>query len=266
MIFAEGLLKGKVALVTGGATGIGYGIAEAFARYGADVAIASRKLERLEAKAGELRRFGGRVLPVQVDVRDSAAVDAMIARVVDELGGLDILVNNAAGNFFAPSVAMSDNAFNSVVGIDLYGTFYCSRAAGRVMMEHGGGRIMSIVATLAERGFPGMVHMTSAKAGIEAMTKTLAAEWGEFGIRVNAISPGPIQTEGVEKAFMMSDSIIGKIAANLPVGRFGRPDEVANVAVFLASPAGDFVTGTTWKIDGGESLGANMMKMVAGGE
>lgn len=265
MIFAEGLLKGKVALVTGGATGIGFAIAEAFARCGADVAIASRNLERLEEKAALLRVHGGKVIAIQVDVRDSAAVDAMVARTVGELGGLDILVNNAAGNFFCPSVAMSDKAWASVVGIDLNGTFYCSRAAGRVMIERGGGRIISIVATLANKGFPGMVHMTSAKAGIEAMTKTLAAEWGEFGIRVNAISPGPVTTEGVQKAFIMSDEIIDKVAGTLAVGRFGRPEEVANVAVFLASPAGDFVTGSTWVIDGGESLGANMMKLVAGG-
>jgi len=260
-MFADGLLKGKVALVTGGGTGIGFAIADAYARYGADVAIASRNLERLEAKAEALRVHGGRVLAIQVDVRDSAAVDAMIAQVVGELGGLDIMVNNAAGNFFCPSVALSDRAWNSVVGIDLNGTFFCCRAAGKVMMERGGGRILSIVATLASKGFPGMAHMTAAKAGIEALTRTLAAEWGEFGIRVNAISPGPIVTEGVLKAFQVSPEILEQTAGALPLGRWGRPEEVAQVAVMLASPMADFVTGSTWVIDGGESLGANMMRL-----
>lgn len=262
MIFAPDLLKGKVALVTGGGTGLGYAIAEGFARAGADVVIASRKLEKLERAAEALRAHGTRVLAMSLDVRDSAAVDRVVTAVVDELGGLDILVNNAAGNFFCPSVAMSDNAFNTVINIDLSGTFYCSRAAGRVMMERGGGVILSIVATLAARGFPGMAHMTSAKAGIEGLTRTLAAEWGEFGIRVNAISPGPVLTEGVAKAFLLSDDVNSQIASHLPLGRFGKPDEIANVAVFLASPAGTWVTGATWVIDGGDSLGQNMMKQV----
>lgn len=264
MIFAEGILRGKVALITGGGTGIGFAIAEGMAQAGANVVICGRNLERLEIKASELRRFGTQVLALQLDVRDSKAVDLTVARTVEELGGLDILVNNAAGNFFCPSAAMSDNAFNAVVGIDLYGTFYCSRAAGRVMMERGGGRIISIVATLAQKGFPGMVHMTSAKAGIEAMTRTLASEWGEFGIRVNAISPGPVITEGVSKAFMLNDEVVHTMKREIPLGRPGRPHEIANVAVFLAGPGGDWITGATWVIDGGESLGVNMMKKVTG--
>lgn len=264
-LFAPGMLKGKVAMVTGGGSGIGLAIADTLARSGADVAICSRKKDRLVVAAEALRHHGTRILPLALDVRSSQAVDETVATIVSELGGLDILVNNAAGNFFAPSVAMTDNAFNAVIGIDLNGTFYCSRAAGRVMIERGEGRIISITATLAEKGFPGMVHMTSAKAGIEAMTKTLAAEWGPMGVRVNCVSPGPVMTEGVRKAFLLNEELEAKLQSSLPLGRYGEPSEIANVVAFLAGPGGAWVTGATWTIDGGELLGQNMLKLVMEG-
>jgi peroxisomal 2,4-dienoyl-CoA reductase len=255
-IFAPGLLSGRVALITGGGTGIGRAIAEAMAALGARVAIASRSPAHLDPAAAAIReRTGARVAALEVDVRDSARVDAMIERAEAELGPLDILVNNAAGNFFRPSVAMSDSAWAAVRGIDLDGTFYCSRAAARGMLERRFGRIINITATLHRRGFPGMAHMTAAKAGIDALTRTLGSEWAPYGVTVNAIAPGPVETEGAMKAFEVEGDARDRAYREVPVGRFGRAEEIACVACFLASPAGAFVTGAVWTIDGGEELG-----------
>lgn len=267
-VFADGILKGRTALVTGGGTGIGRAIAFALARAGARVAVASRKKEHLEPAAREIaERFGTATAAIEVDVRDSARVDAMVERCERELGPLDILVNNAAGNFFCPAAGMSDNAWAAVRGIDLDGTFYCSRAAGRRMIERGFGRIINVTATLHRRGFPGMAHMTAAKAGIDALTRTLAGEWAPFGVTVNAIAPGPIHTEGAARAFQLEGAPEAKDRASrwVPIGRFGRADEVADVAVFLCSSAGEWVTGAVWTIDGGEELGKLAPVMGGGG-
>lgn len=255
-VFAPDLLKGRIALVTGGGTGIGRAIADAFASLGASVAIASRNPAHLLPAAEQLRaRHGGKVAAIEVDVRDSARVEAMVARAEEELGPLDTLVNNAAGNFFRPSVDMSDNAWAAVRGIDLDGSFYCSRAAGRRMVERRFGRIINITATLHRRGFPGMAHMTAAKAGVDALTRTLGAEWAPYGVTVNSIAPGPVETEGAMTAFQVDGDARDRANREVPVGRFGLPEEIANVACFLASPAGAFVTGAIWTIDGGEELG-----------
>lgn len=255
MLFRDDILKGKVALVTGGGTGIGKAIALGLARAGADVAVASRSRDHLEPAAAEIRALGRRAAVIEVDVRDSVRVEAMVARCEADLGPLDILVNNAAGNFFCPALGMSDGAWRAVTGIDLDGTFYCSRAAAKRMVARRFGRIINITATLHRRGFPGMAHMTAAKAGIDALTRTLAGEWAPFGVTVNAIAPGPVLTEGSQKAFLMNDELNAKIAEAVPIGRWARPEEIANVAVFLASPGGDYVTGAIWTIDGGEELG-----------
>src|SRR4029079_783065 len=200
-IFAPDLLRGRVALVPGGGTGIGLGIASCLDASGAAVVLASRKPEHLEPAAESLRAGGARVSAIPTNVREPESVRSTVERVVEEHGRLDLLVNNAAGNFYAPSASLSPNAWRAVVETDLYGTFYGCQAAYPVMKRQGGGRIVSISMTLHYRGWPQMAHATAAKAGVDALTRTLALEWAADGIRVNAVAPGPIPTEGVRKAF-----------------------------------------------------------------
>ena len=266
-IFRGGLFDGQVALITGGATGIGFGIAELLSSLGAHVVIASRKQEHLDRAAESLSASGGKASVVTVDVRDADRVRAMVEQVRRDAGRIDLLVNNAAGNFYAPSETLSVNAWKSVVEIDLYGTFFCSQAVMPVMREQGGGRIVNISMTLHYRGWPLMVHATAAKAGIDAMTRTLALEWARLGIRVNAVAPGPIPTEGVRKAFapptgggapdvFAIERAMGDYAKkNIPAGRWGSPADIAQAVAFLASPAGDWITGSIFVVDGGEWLG-----------
>lgn len=266
-VFRPGLLDGQVALVTGGGTGIGFGIAELLAELGAHVVLASRKPENLEEAATKLRAAGGQVSTVPVDVRDPERVKAMVEQVVTERGRIDLLVNNAAGNFYAPSESLSPNAWKSVVEIDLYGTFFCSQAVVPVMKQQGGGRIVSISMTLHYRGWPQMAHATAAKAGVDALTRTLAVEWAPHGIRINAIAPGPIPTEGVRKAFTppassgipdvfaAADAAMEKYARKaIPLGRWGTPRDIGQMVAFLASPAGEWITGSIFVVDGGEWL------------
>ncbi len=269
-VFAPGLLAGQVALVTGGGTGIGLGISSLLAELGAHVVIASRKPQHLETALAEITGRGHRASVVQLDVRDPERVRAVVDEVAAEHGRIDLLVNNAAGNFYAPSATLSPNAWKAVVEIDLYGTFYCAQAVYPIMARQGGGRIVSTSMTLHYRGWPLMAHATAAKAGVDALTRTLAVEWAPQRIRVNAIAPGPIPTEGVRKAFTPpADSGVPdlfaaaeeKMAAyaqtSIPLGRWGTPRDIANMVAFLASPAGDWITGAIFVVDGGEWLAKN---------
>lgn len=254
-IFKDGILSGKVAFVTGGASGIGLGISHRLARAGADVVVASRRVEQCEAVAASLAaEYGVRAVGLALDVRDSARVNEVMAEAVERMGRLDILVNNAAGNFYYPAEKLRDSQWKAVLEIDLYGTFYCSRAAFPYLQAEGG-TIISTSMTLHHTGWVGMVPACSAKAGIDAMTKTLAQEWGRFGIRVNAIAPGPIITEGVKKAFALGGSFDDHLDT-VPLGRVGEPEEIGNMVVFMASDAGSWMTGSIVTMDGGESLSA----------
>ncbi len=266
-IFRPDLLRGQVALITGGGTGIGFGIAQLLAELGAHVVLASRKPEHLEKACASIIAAGGSASAVPLDVRDAEKVKAAVDSVAQAHGRIDLLVNNAAGNFYAPSATLTPNAWKSVVEIDLFGTFYCSQAVYPVMAAQGGGRIVSISMTLHYRGWPMMAHATAAKAGVDALTRTLAMEWAPQRIRLNAIAPGPIPTEGVRKAFTPpADSGVADVFAvadsrmaayaqkSIPLGRWGAPRDIANMVAFLASPAGDWITGAIFVVDGGEWL------------
>jgi peroxisomal 2,4-dienoyl-CoA reductase len=266
-VFRADLLKGQVALITGGGTGIGYGVAELLSELGAHVVLASRKVEHLESACAKLIAAGGSASSVQLDVRDPEKVNAAVQEIAEKHGRIDVLVNNAAGNFYAPSATLSPNAWRSVVEIDLFGTFYCTQAVYPIMAKQGSGRVVSISMTLHYRGWPQMAHATAAKAGVDALTKTLAVEWAPQGIRINAIAPGPIPTEGVKKAFMPpADSGIADVfavanermekyaRAAISLGRWGSPRDIANMVAYLASPGGDWITGSIFVVDGGEWL------------
>ena len=260
-VFAPDLLAGRVALVTGGGTGIGLGVASCLGRAGAAVAIASRKPEHLAPAVEQLRAAGVHAIAVETNVREPESVTRMVARVADELGRLDILVNNAAGNFYAPSATLSPNAWRAVVETDLYGTFHCCQAAYPALQASGAGRIVSISMTLHYRGWPLMAHATAAKAGIDALTRTLALEWAPDRITVNAVAPGPIPTEGVKKAFTRPDSaepdlflMDAFVQREIPAGRWGTPEDIGQMVTYLASPAGEWITGAIMVVDGGQWL------------
>ena len=248
-VFARTLLHDKVALITGGGTGICRGIAMAFAEHGCDVAITSRRMEHLEPTRDELRAKGVRAMAKAADVRDAAAVGEMVAAVAAELGRLDIVINGAAGNFICLAENLSPNGFGTVVDIDLKGTFNVSRAA-LAHLKTQGGSIVNISATLPYLGTMGQAHASAAKAGVDSLTRTLAVEWGPHGIRVNGIAPGPIEgTEGVAR--LTSEASRASAIRNCPVGRMGTVDDIAHAALFLVSDAASYVNGVTLVVDGG---------------
>ena len=252
-IFRDNLLAGKVAVVTGGGSGINLGIAERYAEHGAKVVLVGRTPEKLEAAAAGIKAKGGFAVGMPADVRDYAALAQVMQRTHDELGEIDILLCGAAGNFPLPAAALSANGFKSVVDIDLLGTFNACRSAFEHMRKPGAS-ILSISATQAFSPMQLQAHVCAAKAGVEMLTKTLALEWGAAGVRVNAIAPGPIdETEGMRR-IAPTDEVRAKIEAAIPMGRYGTKDEMADIALFLASPAAAYVTGAVWVADGGQHL------------
>ncbi len=255
-VFRDNLFSGKVALVTGGATGIGRGIALALARQGASVAIASRNEENLQAAARQISESTSRrCLPIVADVRQHEAVGSAVARVVQELGSLDLVINNAAGNFFCPSSKLSPNGFGTVIDIDAKGTWNVSRAAYDAWLGVHGGSILNISATLHHGGTPGQAHVAAAKAAVDALTRTLAVEWGPQNIRVNAIAPGPIgDTEGVRR--LLPGEAAEKMRSIIPTRRLGAIDDIVNLALFVLSEAAANVNGAILVCDGGLSLAA----------
>ena len=260
-VFEANLLAGHVVLVTGGGTGICRGIAQAFAECGADVCIVGRKGEVLAQTAAEMSAATGRdIFFVPCDVRQPDAVAEAIAQTIAKFGHLDTVVNGAAGNFLAPAAALSANGFRTVVDIDLCGTFNVARAAFEALRLGGRGLIINISATLHYGGTPLQIHASAAKAGVDAVTRNLAVEWGQFGIRVNGIAPGPIaETEGMRR---LAGSAADKAKASVPLGRFGAIEEIAAAAVFLRSNAAAYITGTTLVVDGGQSVVAAAAHMM----
>jgi NAD(P)-dependent dehydrogenase (short-subunit alcohol dehydrogenase family) len=248
----EKTFEGRVAIVTGGATGIGFAIAKELARLGGRVVIASRKEENLKAA---VEQIGEKASYHVLDVRDAEAVEAMAESVASEHGTIDILVNNAAGNFIVQSDQLSTNGWNSVIGIVLNGTFYSTSAVGKRMIAAKGGTILNIIANYAWTGAPGVVHSASAKAGVLAMTRTLAVEWARHGIRVNAMAPGPVHTPGAAERLFPDPSVHDAIRKTVPLRRFATLEEVANAAMYLLSDYASYVTGEALVIDGGQWLG-----------
>ncbi|HHQ48446.1 MAG TPA: SDR family oxidoreductase [Acidobacteria bacterium] len=239
------------AIVTGGGTGLGLAIASEMARRGYPVVVASRNLERLEAAADELLEAGYRALAVRCDVRDPSSVAELFDQAVTAFHFVESLINNAAGNFVVRAEELSDGGWEAVRGIVLDGTFNCSREAGRRMQERGGS-ILNIIATYAWTGATGVVHSASAKGGVLAMTRSLAREWGPYGIRVNALAPGIVATENAARNLGFADpSVQARLAGRVPLRRLGTPREVAVLAADLASDRHPYVTGDCWTIDGG---------------
>jgi NAD(P)-dependent dehydrogenase (short-subunit alcohol dehydrogenase family) len=192
---------------------------------------------------------------VAVDVRDPAAVDRMVETVLDVTGRIDILINNAAGNFICRAEDLTPNGWNAVIGIVLNGSFYCSRAVGRHMIARGGGgSIVSILATYAWTGSAGTIHSASAKAGVMAMTQTLAVEWAPHKIRVNAVAPGPIESPGAAAQLWSTPEAVEAIKGRVPLGRWGQPEEIADAVSFLVSPHASYITGDVLTVDGGQWL------------
>ena len=253
---ADDSLAGQVAIVTGGGTGLGLAIARRLGELGARVAVGSRRAENLERGSAELRLAGIDPLAVQVDVRQPEQVQEMVDRTVRHFGRIDVLVNNAAGNFVCRAEDLSPNGWNAVVGIVLNGSFYCSRAVGRHMIARGGGgSIVSILANYVWTGSPGTIHSAAAKAGVMAMTRTLAMEWGRHQIRVNAVAPGPIESEGAARQLWNTPEAVQRITEMVPLRRWGKPEEVAEAVAFLVSRRAGYITGEVLTLDGGAWLG-----------
>ena len=254
-MFTPDLLKDKVILITGGGTGLGRGMGERFLDLGAKLVIASRREELLRQAASEMMdAHGGEVLPLGCDVRDPDAVEAMVDAAWKHYGGVDVLLNNAAGNFASPTERLSPRAVDSVLGIVLHGTFYCTLAVGkRWIAAQRPGRILNIVATYVESGSAYVTPSAAAKAGVLALTRSLAVEWGKHNITTVAIAPGPFPTEGAWQRLMppsMGEAMLNRV----PLKRVGRHEELANLAAFLLSDMAGYINGDCIVIDGGEWL------------
>lgn len=256
MNFTKDALSGRVAIITGGGSGIGFGIAKAFAAVGAKLVLASRNEERLAKAVDEIEEMGGEAVAVQADVRNSEDIEAVVKSAIDTYGSLDIMIANAAGNFVVPAAEMSPNAWKTVIDIDLNGTFYCARAAYPALKESAfGGRFIAISTTRALEGWPGCAHAGAAKAGIVSLIRTLTGEWGKDGIRCNTIAPGAIgDTEGVKRIYEDAGRKANELSS-IPLGEFGKTSDIANAAVFLCSDAGAYIAGADLVVDGGRNRG-----------
>src|SRR5205814_3760865 len=250
-MFKEGLLKGKRILITGGGTGLGKEIAAKYLELGAELWRCGRRGAVLESTAKELvGKFGGTVRTHSVDIRDAAAVDAMIQRIWDESGPLTGLVNNAAGNFISPTKDLSPNGFNAIANIVFHGTFFVTQAVGKRWIEgKQKGSVITIIVTWVHTGSPYVVPSAMSKAGLHVMTKSLAVEWGRFGIRLNAIAPGPFPTEGATKRLRPGGGFDDSAKVN-PMRRIGRMEELQNLATFLMADGCEWLSGETIALDG----------------
>lgn len=247
------MFDGKVIIVTGGSNGMGKYMAKKFADEGAQVVITGRDIDRLKAAQEEI---GDRAHPFQMDVRSVESVAALVAFTDEKFGRIDGLVNNAAGNFIVKAEELSPNGWKSVIDIVLNGTFYCSSAVGKYWIEKGQkGSILNMLATYAWDAGAGVIHSAAAKAGVMSLTRTLAVEWGsQYGIRVNGIAPGPIERTGGAEKLWESDEAAKRTLQSIPLGRLGKPEEIAELAAFIMSDKASYMNGEIVTLDGGQWL------------
>lgn len=263
-VFRDNLFAGRFAFLTGGTSGIGLTIAERFADLGAQVILLSRRQEKVDAAVAGIHARGGKAAGFAADVRNYSDLEAAFARTRAEVTGgaeIDFLFCIAAGNFPAPAIGMSANAFKSVIDIDVLGTFNTCRA-GYGHLRKPGGVVIPISANHAHTAYPLQSHVCAAKAGVELLSKTLALEWGPAGIRVNCITPGP--TDGTEGMARLAPTEAARqaVAASVPLRRMGTKEEIADVATFLCSSAAAYVTGSIYNCDGGTGLiGPRMLEL-----
>ncbi len=256
-MFKADLFKGKTVLVTGGGSGIGFSIAQQFLTYGAEVYIASRKQERLDKAVMALHKYGA-AKAFQLDIRNTENISRIADAIEAQSGRLDILINNAGGQFPSAAVDISENGWNAVVNTNLNGTWFVTQEmAKRFFHKQKSGKIINIIANIY-RGFPGMAHTGAARAGVENLTKTLAVEWSRLGVNINAIAPGIIKSTGLDQ---YPPELLKGISDRIPLKRLGSTDEVAYLALFLASPMAGFITGETVYLDGGHRLWGDVFEM-----
>lgn len=260
-MYAKNLFQNKIALVTGGRSGIGYAIAKMMLEYGAKVMIASRKEEPLAKAATELSAFGECKYKV-CDIRQTEQIRALAEQIKVDYGRLDILINNAGGQFPALAEMINDKGWNAVINNNLNGTFFMTREmATTFFMPQKEGVIVNIIANI-ERGFPGMVHTGAARAGVENITKTLAIEWSDYNIRINCIAPGTIESSGLNTYPQQIQDTLEAAKQVIPLKRFGTVEDVANAVCFLSSPLSAYTTGITLYVDGAQHLNSDMMGLV----
>jgi NAD(P)-dependent dehydrogenase (short-subunit alcohol dehydrogenase family) len=263
-MYTSDTLKNQTILITGGGSGLGLSMAKQMASVGADIAICGRTEEKLQKAVDEIEEAGeGSVRYYVTDVRDYDGVSDMIDSIVEDFGGLNGLVNNAAGNFLSASEDLSPNAFRSVIDIVLQGTFNCTHLAGNYWIdEDKQGNVLNIVTTYTETGSAFVLPSASAKAGVLALTNTLAYEWATYGIRLNSIAPGPFPTKGAWQRLLPDPKMEERYKNQIPMGRYGDHEELANLAVFLMSDLAPYITGSCITIDGGEHLKSGQFNFI----
>lgn len=251
-----GMLQGKTIIITGGSSGMGLGMAKQFVKEGANVVITGRDLERLANAKKEIEEFGSSIETFQMDVREPEHAQAMVAYAAEKFGQVDGLVNNAAGNFLVHAEKLSPNGWKAVIDIVLNGTFYCTSAIGRYWIENGiKGSIINMVATYAWGAGAGVIHSAAAKAGVLSLTRSLAVEWGgQYGIRVNAVAPGPIERTGGADKLWESEEQAKRTLDSVPLKRLGTPEEIADLAAFMLSDKAGYLNGECITLDGGQWL------------
>ena len=254
MGFTADTLRDRVAVVTGASQGIGRAIARELARVGADVVVCGRRLPALKPVADEVRAAGRRALAVECDVTDAGQVDNVVAQTLSTFGRLDLLVNNAGYRIRAPLEDLPRAEWDAMVGVNLTGVFLFSQAVGRVMIRQQSGKIVNVTSVAGRNGVRGMAAYAAAKAGVTVLSQSLGAEWARHGIRVNAVAPGPVETEGVLEVWK-TPAMIAQAAREVPLGRLGRPEEIAWAVVFVASDQANFMTGETLYVSGGPRTG-----------